>query len=528
MSGTSQRELLYTYDINNNRLRPTVRTAAQVNSENYTYAYDNIGDRTRAQEAAAEVTQYASNELNQYTSVGTFTPEFDPAGYQTLVKTSAGIWRITYNAENRPISFVKEDGSTVVECAYDYMGRRSYKKVTTNGKVTLHQRYLYRGYLQIAACDLTRATSPCLWLILWDPTQTVATRPLAIQKDGTWYTYGWDLTKNICEVYGQSGYIRTLYTYTPYGAVTADGDVTQPIQWSSEFYDDEVGLVYYNYRYYNALEGRWLCQDPLVTVPIYRYIRNMVTRYYDDRGLLTIGIDGTNYNTEKHSEQRSNVSNIIDNIVDDETRYYGGPGSNDPDEWNFSDITGSALSNDELGFAEIRDKVYADICSEYRKNKNISINMFGWSRGGVIAVEVAKLLNDKGCCVKTYDKMVKSWNPLEDWKTEKRCCKYDKPINVNFIGLFDPVDMALFNMNTSKKPDNVGTLYSIQSNSRKGKEQILFPPQGYDGEDRDKVRRNHDGTRTSHGDIGGTKSSRPNDAYDRMKERAQREGVNIR
>ena len=38
---------------------------------------------------------------------------------------------------------------------------------------------------------------------------TTATRPQAIQKDGTWYTYGWDLTKNICELYGQHGYIHT-------------------------------------------------------------------------------------------------------------------------------------------------------------------------------------------------------------------------------------------------------------------------------------------------------------------------------
>ena len=39
---------------------------------------------------------------------------------------------------------------------------------------------------------------------------TTATRPLAIQKDGTWYTYGWDLTKNICEVYGPNGNIHIL------------------------------------------------------------------------------------------------------------------------------------------------------------------------------------------------------------------------------------------------------------------------------------------------------------------------------
>ena len=83
----------------------------------------------------------------------------------------------------------KGDNSVSVECTYDYMGRRATKKVTENGTVTLHQRYLYRGYLQIAVCDLLRSNEPCLWLITWDPTQEIATRPLAIQKDGTWYTF---------------------------------------------------------------------------------------------------------------------------------------------------------------------------------------------------------------------------------------------------------------------------------------------------------------------------------------------------
>ena len=64
--------------------------------------------------------------------------------------------------------------------------------------------------------------------------QPVATRPLAIQLNGTWYTYGWDLTKNICELYGTNGYIATTYTYSPFGKVTASGNVTQPIQWSGE------------------------------------------------------------------------------------------------------------------------------------------------------------------------------------------------------------------------------------------------------------------------------------------------------
>ena len=72
---------------------------------------------------------------------------------------------------------------------------------------------------------------------------TTATRPLAIQKDATWYTYGWDLSKNICEAYGQHGYIRTAYTYTPYGQVTASGGTEQTFQWSSEFQPANIQAV---------------------------------------------------------------------------------------------------------------------------------------------------------------------------------------------------------------------------------------------------------------------------------------------
>ncbi len=180
------------------------------------------------------------------------------------MKTSTGIWNIVYNAENRPVTFTRneEDGTeTQVTCTYDSMGRRATRKVTTNGTVTLHQRYIYRDYLQIACCDLTRTNHPSLWLITWDPTQPIATRPLAIRKDGTWYCYGWDLTKNICEVFGSTGYIRTAYTYTPYGEVTSSGNTAQPLQWSSESYDDELGLVYYNFRHYNLSDGGWIVRD---------------------------------------------------------------------------------------------------------------------------------------------------------------------------------------------------------------------------------------------------------------------------
>lgn len=260
---------------------------ATVSNETYAYGYDNIGNRVSAQEAAKTVIDYATNSLNQYTNIDDFVPSFDDAGNQTTVKTNTGIWSVVYNAETRPTSFTNADSGTVVESTYDYMGRRATKKVTVNGSVTLYQRYIYRGYLQIACVDLTRSTHPALWFITWDPTQTVATRPLAIQINGTWFTYGWDLTKNICEVYGQHGYTRSTYTYTPYGAATMSGNLTQPVQWSSEFYDAELALVYYNYRHYNPTDGRWLGRDTLEElqdVNVYRSYFNAPTIISDVLG----------------------------------------------------------------------------------------------------------------------------------------------------------------------------------------------------------------------------------------------------
>ena len=186
----------------------------------------------------------------------------------------------------------------------------------TNNCTGQHQRYIYRGYLQIVRIDLTRTTHPALWYITREspqelgggldkprsefapqgragngvpasqPTQPVATRPLAIQKDGTWYTCGWDLTKNICEVYRNNGTLGTSYTYSPYGQVSSTGDVEQPIQWSSEFNDIELGLVYYNYRHYNPVDGRWIGRDKVdVTNNLLDYTLNAPVKAYDELGL---------------------------------------------------------------------------------------------------------------------------------------------------------------------------------------------------------------------------------------------------
>ena len=179
-------------------------TGATLGTAPYGYSYDNIGNRKTAQEPAQELA-YAANELNQYTRIeenaeAPFAPQYDASGNQTLIRTSTGIWTVAYNAANRAVSFTSRNGNTIIECGYDYQGRRYMKKVTQNGTVTSHERCLYRGYLQLAALDMLDNRN-VLRTLLWDPLEPVATRPLVLVQAASLYCYGWDFNKNVTEVF---------------------------------------------------------------------------------------------------------------------------------------------------------------------------------------------------------------------------------------------------------------------------------------------------------------------------------------
>ena len=241
------------------------------------YQYDNIGNRKEAFEFGS-TTDYETDELNRYAGIAgngaaAFVPQYDADGNQTLVKTSTGIWTVTYNAENRPVKFESEDGGTTVECAYDSMGRRFEKKVTVGGTTGFHARYLYRDYLQVAECDLTGETPALVRSYLWDPSEPQATRVLAMTR---WEANGTqvkehlycmhDAMKNVTSLFGEARGRRALYEYRPYGGlVTSEGNMAQEnkFRFSCEYMDDELGLIYYNYRHLNPRDGRWISRDPI-------------------------------------------------------------------------------------------------------------------------------------------------------------------------------------------------------------------------------------------------------------------------
>ena len=273
-------------------------TANRCGIASRSHQYDTLGrptSRTLARQGATRNDVFTYNDRSELISDVVHGTGLNGWDYDLAVAPplqAALAWQAAASSSgvaSRPVLFSKEGEDLTVACTYDYMGRRATKVVTENGQITSSHRFLYRGYLQIACCDRTRANHPCLWLITWDPTQPIATRPLAIQKDGTWYTYGWDLTKNIWETYTTTGYIGTAYTYTAYGQVTASGAVEQPIQWSSEYNDAEMGMVYYNYRHYVCRQGLFSSRDAKKGIypqmHPYKYSHNQPMHIFDHLGM---------------------------------------------------------------------------------------------------------------------------------------------------------------------------------------------------------------------------------------------------
>ena len=204
---------------------------------------------------------------------------YDDDGNQTLITTKTGLWRVTYNGENRPIHWLRDSDNTTIVMSYDYMGRRRAKNA---------KHFFYDGYLQVA--------DNCGNVYMWDSTESVEAIPLLWNalttqlSDLTSVFYAHDGNKNVREIIDVSCTIAAHYEYALFGTVIAEcGNFVTTNLWrfSSEYADDDLGLVYYNDRHYDTEKGRWLSRDWVENVNAYLICRNNVSSFVDEKGALS-------------------------------------------------------------------------------------------------------------------------------------------------------------------------------------------------------------------------------------------------
>ena len=245
------------------------------------YAYDKSGNRTSVT-VGDTVTAYTENNLNQYTAYGSTTLTYDANG-NLIGKTDAnGATTYRYDCRDRLVK-VTAPGS-VTEYGYDAFGGRNSVKV--DGVDTQYVN-TPTGYGDV----LTSYSGG-------SATSYIQGSGLTAQiSGGQTYFYNYNHLGSTSEITGADGTAINAYTYDQEGTVTGStGTLVNPFTYVGKYgiMDDADGLWYMRARYVSKETDSFITVDPIRqngSVNVYKYADNTLNYVVD----LT-GKDGVNFN----------------------------------------------------------------------------------------------------------------------------------------------------------------------------------------------------------------------------------------
>lgn len=133
-----------------------------------------------------------------------------------------------------------------------------------NETATNELRFVYDGWNLIATLNPQPST---LNTFAWDfGLSTLSVQPSTpFQPSNSFVSF--DGNGNVVALFNAANSSETArYEYGPFGELLrATGPMAKanPFRFSTKYQDDEMDLLYYGYRYYNASTGRWLSYDPV-------------------------------------------------------------------------------------------------------------------------------------------------------------------------------------------------------------------------------------------------------------------------
>ena len=292
-----QMERIYTYDNNRNLIdihAPNIPwynqtftydalnrlTGAQGRYGVISYTYDDVGNRlTRTVNGETEDYSYigGTNKLDQITGANPVSFTNDANGNTTAI----GSKLLVYNQNNRLIR-VEEGGSMLAEYGYNGLGQRVTKTVggvTTifhydlNGKViaesladgTVSAEYLHMGKIRIAKVDVSTGN------IYYYLNDRLGTPQLMTDDAGT---VVWEAS------------------HKPFGeaSVNPRSSVVNNFRFPGQYYDQETGLHYNYFRYYDPGTGRYVRPDPL-NLSTLQLLRQISLNRLSERSSKALGFE---------------------------------------------------------------------------------------------------------------------------------------------------------------------------------------------------------------------------------------------
>jgi RHS repeat-associated protein len=173
---------------------------------------------------------------------------------------------------------------------FDRMGRRIEYLETCGSATNANNTFTYDNYLLVARHRDNLNGTFSTDRFIWDPTEPVATRPLVFYNSNAqpqYYTH--DGNKNVSDLTDIDKSVSAHYRYEPFGKVATQCDILvpeNPFRFSGEYTDSETAMVYYNYRHYEPIVGRWCGRDRIEQAKnLFVMVDNMVSSVADRLGL---------------------------------------------------------------------------------------------------------------------------------------------------------------------------------------------------------------------------------------------------
>ncbi|MEA5366491.1 RHS repeat-associated core domain-containing protein [Amycolatopsis sp., V23-08] len=252
------------------RLDPAGRvTDVAARSGTESYRYDAAGNIADAQLPAIEYgpRRYTGNTL---AAAGAVRFGYDAQGRLTTRSDPGGTWTYRWGPLDRLLGVRTPQGAEW-RYRYDPLGRRTAKqRLAPDGSVAEEVTFAWSGQLLVE--QVHRDAHGRELVLTWDH-YPASTRPVTQTEHlGTgvrFFSFVTDQIGTPVDMIDAHGVVAWHATTSLWGRVTPGrpGGASTPLRFPGQYADDETGLHYNVFRYYDPGTGRYLSQDPLGLTP---------------------------------------------------------------------------------------------------------------------------------------------------------------------------------------------------------------------------------------------------------------------